>query len=62
MLVLNNIKKTFTGNVEPIFKIEGAHEESINDLKFSSHINHGGNLLISSSDDGYFKIWDHRIS
>jgi WD40 repeat protein len=25
-------------------------------------VNHGGNILISCSDDGYFKIWDRRIS
>ena len=50
------------GKSDPIFKIEGAHEDVINDLKFSSHANHGGNILISCSDDGYFKIWDKRTS
>ena len=50
------------GSTDPILKVDEAHQDSINDLKFSPHINHGGNLLISSSDDGYFKIWDHRVS
>mgnify|MGYP003764069035 CR=1 FL=1 len=37
---------------------ENAHTDSINDVKFGPD----GNLLISTSDDGHFKIWDLRCS
>jgi WD40 repeat protein len=36
--------------------IENAHADSINDVKFGPD----GNLLISTADDGHFKIWDLR--
>lgn len=36
--------------------------DQINDVKFSTHEAHGGNLLLSTSDDAHFKIWDLRQS
>lgn len=41
---------------EPSVVIENAHADSINDVKFGPD----GNLLISTADDGHFKIWDLR--
>lgn len=45
---------------QPSILFENAHVEAVNDVKFSPHEAHGGNLLISTSDDGHFKIWDVR--
>lgn len=40
---------------------EQAHGETrVNDANFSRHEAHGGNLFISTADDGHFKIWDLR--
>lgn len=41
---------------EPSLKFENAHLDGINDVKFGPD----GNLLISTADDGHFKIWDLR--
>ena len=32
----------------------------MNDVRFSPNESHGGNLLISTSDDAHFKIFDTR--
>lgn len=42
---------------ENIFKIDNAHQNTVNDVKFSPM---NPNLFISASDDGHFKIWDIR--
>ena len=41
---------------------ENAHSDQVHDVKFSVHDEHGGNLLISTSEDGHYKIWDIRNS
>jgi WD40 repeat protein len=41
---------------EPSLVFDNAHTDSINDVKFGPD----GNLLISTADDGHFKIWDLR--
>lgn len=45
---------------EPSVKLTGAHVKDINDVNFSAHAAHGGNMMISTADDGHFKIWDLR--
>lgn len=45
---------------EPSVKLTGAHVKDINDVNFSAHPSHGGNMMISTADDGHFKIWDLR--
>lgn len=47
---------------EPDIVFSDAHVEQINDVKFSSHAAHDGNLMLSTSDDAHFKIWDLRQS
>jgi WD40 repeat protein len=42
----------------PSVVFENAHTDGINDVKFGPD----GNLLISTADDGHFKIWDLRVS
>ena len=51
---------TVDGGDGPTMKFENAHTDSIHDVKFSTHEQHGGHLLISTSEDGHFKIWDVR--
>ena len=45
---------------DPIIRLEEAHVDSINDVRFSPNPAHGGHLMISTADDGHFKIWDLR--
>ena len=47
-------------STEPSVKLTGAHVKDINDVNFSAHPAHGGNMMISTADDGHFKIWDLR--
>jgi WD40 repeat protein len=44
-------------NTTPSVELSNAHVENINDVKFSQLNEH---LMISTSDDGHFKIWDLR--
>jgi WD40 repeat protein len=41
----------------PFYEFLDAHTDSINDVKFSPL---DENLLISTADDGNFKLWDLR--
>ena len=45
---------------DPVVKFEEAHVENINDIRFAMHPSQSENMLISTSDDGHFKIWDIR--
>jgi len=44
----------------PTVTIAEAHTDAVNDVKFSGHPAHGGNVMISTADDGHFKVWDMR--
>jgi histone-binding protein RBBP4 len=44
----------------PSLTIKDAHAENINDVRFSLHPADEGNMMISTSDGGHFKIWDVR--
>lgn len=41
----------------PIVKLQNAHENTINDIKFSLK---SANVFGTASDDGHYKLWDLR--
>ena len=45
----------------PSITFSDAHVDAINDIKFSQNSKHAETIMISTSDDGHFKIWDIRL-
>ena len=47
---------------EASVKFSEAHVENINDVRFATHPSYSEHMLISTADDGHFKIWDLRTN